>query len=248
VLATFVAAAILAGVHLVAGYMHFLDAKPRSRWLSAAGGTSVAYVFVHLLPDLSAAQDAVSEAAEGVLGYVESHVYLIALLGLAVFYGLESAALQRSPARPEEAGRSGGGDHADPERERAVMAVSVGAFALYNAVIGYVLTLSEDLRQLAFFTVAIGVHFIVNDHGLREEHRGPYERWGRWVLVAAVLAGWAVGVVVELPEHAAAIPLAFVAGAIILTVLKEELPEERQSRFGAFALGAGLYTALLLLL
>jgi hypothetical protein len=35
------------------------------------------------------------------------------------------------------------------------------------------------------------------------------------------------------------------AGGVILNVLKEELPEERQSKFWAFALGAAIYAALL---
>ncbi len=40
---------------------------------------------------------------------------------------------------------------------------------------------------------------------------------------------------------------AFLAGGIILNVLKEELPEERESRFGAFFVGSLLYSVLLLL-
>jgi hypothetical protein len=47
---------------------------------------------------------------------------------------------------------------------------------------------------------------------------------------------------------AIALLFAFLAGGVILNVLKEELPEERQSRFWAFALGAGIYTVLLLAL
>jgi len=35
---------------------------------------------------------------------------------------------------------------------------------------------------------------------------------------------------------------------VILTVMKEELPEERESRFSAVATGAGAYSALLLML
>ncbi len=42
--------------------------------------------------------------------------------------------------------------------------------------------------------------------------------------------------------------LAVLAGSVILNVLKEELPEERESRFCAFAVGAGTYAALLLTL
>jgi len=57
-----------------------------------------------------------------------------------------------------------------------------------------------------------------------------------------------VGLVVELPEAAIAVLTAFLAGGVVLNVLKEEIPEERQSRFWAFALGAALYAALLLAL
>lgn len=38
------------------------------------------------------------------------------------------------------------------------------------------------------------------------------------------------------------------AGGIVLNVLKEELPAERESRFSAFVLSAGGYAAILLLL
>ena len=41
---------------------------------------------------------------------------------------------------------------------------------------------------------------------------------------------------------------AFLAGGVVMNVLKEELPEERESRFWAFALGTALYTMLLLAL
>ena len=61
------AAAVLAAVHLVAGRLRFLDVVPRSRWLSLAGGVSVAYVFVRLLPELSAGQEVVQRAIAGEL-------------------------------------------------------------------------------------------------------------------------------------------------------------------------------------
>lgn len=48
-------------------------------------------------------------------------------------------------------------------------------------------------------------------------------------------------------EAAHAALLALLAGGVILNVLKEELPEERKSRFWPFALGAATYAVLLLL-
>lgn len=82
----------LALVHLYAGKLRFLEGTPRSIWLSVAGGVSVAYVFVHLLPEVSEVQETLAEALGGTLGFLENHGYLVALAGLVVFYGLERAA------------------------------------------------------------------------------------------------------------------------------------------------------------
>jgi hypothetical protein len=32
---------------------------------------------------------------------------------------------------------------------------------------------SETVKPLVFFTISLGVHFLVNDFGLREHHRTP---------------------------------------------------------------------------
>lgn len=50
---------------------------------------------------------------------------------------------------------------------------------------------------------------MVNDFGLREDHRGAYDRAGRWVLAAAMLAGWAAGLLSEVSEAAVAALFAF---------------------------------------
>lgn len=64
----------------------------------------------------------------------------------------------------------------------------------------------------------------------------------------AIVAGWAIGLAGEIHEAALAVLLAFLAGGVMLNVLKEELPEERDSRFWAFLVGAAAYAALLLAL
>jgi len=232
--------AALAAVHLFSGRMRFLDVFPRSRWLSAAGGVSVAYVFVHLLPDLAEEQETVREAVGESFTFIEYHVYLVALVGLATFYGLERAAKVSRGRR-----RRAGGEDATGA---GAFWLHTASFALYNALIGYLMLHREEpgLGSLALFAFAMGVHFVVNDFGLREDHKGVYDRAGRWVLAAAIFAGWAVGILSEVSEAAIAVLFAFLAGGVVMNVLKEELPEERESRFWAFALGAALYAVILL--
>ncbi len=231
----------LAFVHLFSGRLRFLDVTPRSIWLSIAGGISVAYIFVHVLPDLADEQETLREAMGEGFSFLEHHVYLVALLGLAVFYGLERAA-KASRRRKRDAGK-------EDSTESGVFWLHVASFSAYNALIGYLLLHREvpGFESLLLFAFALGVHFVVNDHGLREHHKDSYDRVGRWVLAAAVVVGWAIGLFGEISEAAVAVLFAFLAGGVVLNVLKEELPEERESRFWAFALGATLYAAILLI-
>jgi hypothetical protein len=62
----------------------------------------------------------------------------------------------------------------------------------------------------------------------------------------ALLAGWMLGTAVELTPAAIAIPLALLGGGVVLNVLKEEVPSERQSRFLPFLAGTSAYSVLLL--
>ncbi|HEV2072628.1 MAG TPA: hypothetical protein VGR29_03210 [Thermomicrobiales bacterium] len=240
-ISSLIAVATLALVHIFAGKLKFLEGTPRSAWLSIAGGVSVAYVFVHLLPELNEAQEHLAETVGETLSAVENHIYLIALLGLAIFYGLERAALN---ARRRERSTS----NQDASRSW-VLWLHVASFAAYNALIGYLLherAKEGEGRTLALFAIAMGLHFVATDYGLREHYRQGYEHFARWIFAGVLLLGWTVGWMGEVSETNRSVLLAFLAGGVILNVLKEELPEERESRFWAFVIGAGAYTALLL--
>lgn len=228
-------------VHLLAGQLRFLETIPRSRWLSFASGVSVAYVFVHILPELNAAQqDITNQPIVVEIAFLEHHVYLVALSGLIAFYGLERLA-RESQQRNHQKGKG-------KTTTAGIFWIHIASFAAYNALIGYLLVHREEsgFLSLALFFIAMAMHFIVNDFGLRENHKKPYDRVGRWVLSSAVIVGWAIGTNTQIHQAALAVLFAFLAGGIVLNILKEELPEERESRFWAFALGAAAYTVLLL--
>lgn len=60
------------------------------------------------------------------------------------------------------------------------------------------------------------------------------------------MGGWTVNYFINVPQVGSALLQAFIAGGVLLNVLKEELPEEAEGRFWAFAGGAVAYSALLL--
>ncbi|PGF16271.1 hypothetical protein CP556_09180 [Natrinema sp. CBA1119] len=231
----FAIAIALALIHLFAGRLGVSGRVPRSRWLSIAGGISVAYVFVHLLPDVGDAAATLAERGDPT-AFAEHHGYLIALLGFVTFYGLEQLTRQ-SNTDPDEIVESAG---------TGVFWIHVGSFAAYNAIIGYLLW-DRELGSVLLFAVAMALHFLVTDDSLRDHHGRTYHRRGRWILSAAVIAGAGVGYAFEAVELLIAVSVPFLAGGIILNVIKEELPSDRESRFWAFAGGATGYAALLLL-
>ncbi|HYO61048.1 MAG TPA: hypothetical protein VEU29_04030 [Actinomycetota bacterium] len=230
-----VGAIVLAALHVVGSHLRFVTYVPRSSWLSFAGGVSVAYVFVHLLPEMADGARTVSETT----AFAEHSVWLAGLAGLVVFYWVENASR-----------RSRGEMRGERPSSARVFWASVASYGVYNAVVGYLLheRNEEGVSALAVFVVAIGVHFLVNDFALSEHHKERYRRVGRWILVVAILAGAGAGAAGEVAEVRLAYVVAFIAGGVVLNVFKEELPSESESRFPAFAGGVVAYAAILLAL
>lgn len=221
----FLLALFIASVHFLPGHRRATLGVQRSSRLSAAGGAAVAYVFLHLLPELSAAH-----ARNGLEG--ERWFFLFALVGLAAAYGLESFARRHESDAP-----------------RGAFVLHLLGLALYNALIGHLVARrgEEETGALLLFAGAMALHLLASDFALRLERREAWNRGGRWALALAVLAGWASGAALDLPRGALDAVFAFLAGGLVLDILKEEVPEERKGNFVAFALGATAYGALLLL-
>lgn len=227
-------------VHLFVGKLRFLDRQPRSRWLSFAGGVAVGYVFLHIMPELGAHGDVFREETGLDKMFAEAWVYTLALAGLVLFYGIERAIV----CSRDDSMRSGG-----PERPRpGAFWVHIAATALLVFIVAYLLNHREDTDPtgLALYFGALLLHFVTADHAARTDFPEFYDSAGRWVLAAATLAGWLLGLTVVVPELLVGCLFAFIGGGIVLVALKEELPEERESSFIPFLFGAAIYAALVL--
>ncbi|MFU8866563.1 hypothetical protein [Natronococcus sp.] len=228
-------------VHLLPDELPVSSGRSRHSLLSAAGGVSIVYAFLHLFPEL----DGRRESLEGVDVLVGSlaghHIYGLAFVGLALFYGLERlAAISRSHEFERDLG---------PFADEPVFWIHVGGFAVYNAFIGYVLVQGETGTESAtLFAVAMALHLFGNDAAMEQHHRDVYRRIGRWVLAAAVLLGAGAGAVYALGDATLTILLGLLTGGIVFNAIKDELPRTQESRFWAFAVGAGGYGSILLLL
>jgi hypothetical protein len=213
-------------------------AHRRRWWSSAAAGASVAYVFVDILPELGAGRRAVVGSAGESLLFAEQRIYVVALLGFVVFYGLEHMVLASRAERRRRSGRRG----------NPVYWLHAAGFAAYSWLVGYLLVprAREGWLALLLYTVAMAFHFLIVDRSLHAEHGLVYDHTGRWLLAASVLVGWLVGSTTRVSEPVLARLFAFLAGGVVITSVQGELTADRERRFWLFCFGSAAYAALLL--
>ncbi len=210
--------------------------------LSASAGISVAYVFVHMLPELSEAGNAFIEATAGRrLPFPELRVYTSALSGFLAFYGLEHLVKWSREAGRKDVPGYGGRD--------PVFLVHIGGFAAYGWLVTYLMvrSISRNPLPVLIYALAMGLHFLALGHSLEREHGALYVRPGRQILSIAVLAGWMSGFLAEFPRPVTITLLGLVSGGVVMNSMIMELPSEKEGRFWALCAGAAAYTALLLL-
>ena len=229
-------------IHFFSKSVRFANVVPRTKFLSFSAGVSVAYVFVRLLPELNHYQEVlINELNNSSWRYLEHHIYVIALAGLVLFYSLERLVKlsKNNPHFKQSENASSG-----------IFWLHIGSFFIYNAIIGYLLVQEEfnNVLGMLFYFIALGVHFLTNDWSLRKEHQHTYDQYGRVLLTVAILLGWLIGALTELNELLLSILQAFIAGGVILNVMKEELPQEQESSISSFLIGSFGYSLLLIFL
>src|SRR5208283_786498 len=230
---TLAAALVLASVYIF-GYRLRVNSHHR-RWISIAAGVSVATIFVDLLPEISERQATFSGGPHGDSAlFPEQAIYLAAMLGFVLFYGLEYM-VAASPSKEGEPGR-------------VFSAFRITAFAAYSSLIAYLLVHDswKGVPSLLLYSLAMAFHLLLVDHSLAEEPNGSYQSRGRWILALAVMVGWSAGVLASIPEQWLARITGFVCGGVIMNTLVVELPEGRGGRFWPFVLAAAAYSLVLI--
>lgn len=223
----------LVAVHLTAFHVHRINPFLQARLLSAAGGVSIAYIFIDLLPKFCSGAATVEHAFEGLFPYLERHVYIMGLLGLLFAYTVQRAAASPTTTLSQMKRKFWG---------------QVTAYAIFNAMIGYSLANKNDpdIQPIILFTIAVGLHYYINDYNLRESNPELYESEARYVIALGLIAGWVVGLFWQIPEAALAIILSFLSGGIMMNVFRHEIPADNPNNYTSFVFGAVTYACILL--
>jgi zinc transporter ZupT len=228
------AVVFLSLVHVLADLLRLKQQVPQKYWLSFADGISISYVFLGLLPKIIEGTDAMPESLGPMVAVVKNNPFLPLLAGLVAFYGLE-----RLVDKPEYE------DKVDPSLSATGVRVwsHLASYALYKAIIGYLIAKMADPVLISIFVLSMAVHFLVVDYRMMEIHKGAYQKTGRWLLTLAIFIGWLVGVTTVIAPIIVTLLLAFVAGGIVLVVLEEEFSREHPSSFPAFLAAVLAYMA-----
>lgn len=195
--------------------------RNHSPFLSFSSGVSLAYIFVDLLPALEKGEPVLKRTFDRVLPYLELHTYLVALLGILFYYGIQSLK--------------------SPEKHRWL---PVSGYLLFNFFIGASLADSSnpEIQPLTLFTIAIGLHYFIRDHVAQISRKQSV----LYLMIFILFAGYFVGYFARIPDVVTSIGISFVSGGILLNVFKYELPKEEKHGYFWFICGALLYTAILL--
>jgi hypothetical protein len=226
------AVALFAAVHLWASRACSCRLTASCSFLSIGSGVAIAYVFIDLLPKLARGGSAVRDALGDLFPFVERHVYVMALLGFLLFYAVD---------RSETASKN---------RATYFFCLSLGAYALFNFLVGYAVVdkNNPEVQPLLLFTLAMALHYFMNDYTLTKAHGDLYEHYGRWTLISALFLGWAVGNFFQLSTPAVALVSAFIGGGVIMNVTRHELSNDQSNNLTAFIVAALTYMLILLAL
>ena len=241
--ATLFVAVGLGAVHIFGDRIAAVLSDSHHRWLSVGGGTTVAFIFLYLLPELDYFRRILEE--HPATGQIDRLLYLSMLGGVIVYYGLEHLGYRfRQPMLDDD---SDGSKNGSTIGHDYVFWLHMGWYGLYNAIIGALLLYGEQetVHGLVLYGMAIAIHFSTVDASMRRHHRQVYHGTGRWVLAATVVAGWALGYLLPLTTVAIAGAMAFVAGGLLINAVKDELPSSRRARFIPFLGGVIIFGTLL---
>lgn len=207
-------------------------------FVSFSGGVAVAYVFLHMLPNLVEYNKPIGAfliSHQWLTPFTELLIYIVALCGFLVYYGLDVVA-----ERYQRKGSS----------YQLVYALHLAMFCLYNFLITYTMALRaySSITATLLFTFAMALHFVLTDRKFCRRYPGSFDHKGRFILMCALFIGWLCSVVFD-PVNVlvAALMVAFLAGSVLLNVFREELPTAGVLSYFWFVSGTVLIAAVLLL-
>lgn len=221
---SFVAVLALSLISVTLQYWPVFKAKGHPPILSVSAGIGITYVFLVLLPKLADVQESlhVSEDKAAILP-VDLHAYLGALAGFIVFLLIVNR------------------DFVDSSRvvgARPTLGevLALGVFGLYYAQIGFLLGEWPSQNWFGYLglVIALGMHFVGINYHLWKHYPRRFSRVFRWAFCVCLFLGWVGAALAEEFSGVVKFSTMYVAGGIIITAIREEIPSQNETHMPSF--------------
>lgn len=225
----------LAVAHLTASKVAGLPQRTQDLLASVGGGVAIAYVFVHLMPELSTGGKELSD--QHIVPFAptpvaEATLFLVALVGLVLYFALD--------VRSDEGRLS----------SARAYRIHLVSFAVISGLYAYTMPslVSTGWDYAVLLTSVIFAHTLLADRALARAHPHRFNYETRWVGIVAIVLGLAAAYFLPpASDVALAFATAFLGGSLLMTTFREELPAASRARLPWFLMGTGVMTGLLLL-
>ena len=213
-----VAALGLALVHLSFPWLRPFLSRYQLQVTSLGGGGAIAYVFLHLLPELGERNEV-----------LRGHIYGVVLVGFVLFYGLKSVPAERESL----------------EGKLTLVRACLYNWLLIYGVNGAHI---HNSMTLALATVALSMHLMHEDYILSEEHDWIFRGGGRYLLAVMPVLGLLSRHLFSLREDSlSSMVTALLAGVLMYNAFDDGLPSPgNQAAFGWFFTGVLVFSILAL--
>lgn len=225
----------LAAAHFFAFRISILPSKTQDVLASVGGGAAIAYIFIHLMPELAIGGRALSEldiTKFAPTPITEAGLFLTAMVGMVTFFILD--------VRTEEGRLS----------TKISFRAHLASFASISAIYAYTLPslVTTGWSYAVLFTVVLAGHLLLADRALARAHPTQFAHETRWIGMAAVGTGFiAAFLLPPANDYILAIGTAFLGGVLLMTTFREELPAASRTRIPWFLSGLLVMSGLLLI-
>ncbi len=232
----------MATVHIISNRAKLLNAFETHGWVSFGAGASVAYVFIHVFPEIGIFQQQITGHAghDQPVRFMNQPLYLAALGGLCLVYLFDTI----------EERSSGKGSNSVQQHKHNMPLFSLRCilYILYNIMIAYIITQRPGvgLINITLIALALMLHFMVINVSAHEKYGTLFEKYMRWPAAIGLISGWVLGLMIDLPEIITVTVFSVIGGMITYVALKRELPQTGHRAPFHFLAGAVIYAFIVL--
>ena len=247
----------LASVHLSGRHLTLLQSRFGARFGAVAEGCLLAYVVVDVLPVVARSEASIDTGFLTRLPFTDL-AWLTCLGGMLLLTTAEGTTRRRARLRQEAAARvgptgaapgTGAGDGgvgdtgAEDSGVDLAFVVTMVAHTAANVNAGLLLMHyhHDTTAGIATVTVLLSVHLALVEREHLVNHARAYNRWGRPLLAAALVAGGLIGVLWTPGGAPLALLRSALAGLLALNVLQHHIRDQDGAGAPGFIAGGLLY-------